>query len=134
MARVYAQDTQVPVNQSHNEIHKMLTALGATRIGIMFGPEGSIIVFQVREVMYKFQQPPASENIRNKEQAERAAWRAMVLLIKAKKVAIEQGISSVEREFMADTVMPDGTTLIEHHEEVIKHNYKDGPPRLTFMQ
>ena len=61
-----------------------------------------------------------------------AAWRAFVLLVKAKKVAIEQGISTVEREFFADTVMPGGSTLYDHHAELIAHNYRDGVPRLGF--
>ncbi|MEM6625310.1 MAG: hypothetical protein AAF719_01275 [Pseudomonadota bacterium] len=136
MARTYAEDTKVPVTKSHNDIHKMLTSIGADRIGIMFGgDEGSIVVFQAGDVMYKFAQPPLAETIRNKEQAERAAWRALVLLIKAKTVAIQQGISTIEREFMADTVMPDGSTLVEHHKALVSHNYgEDGPPRLSFMQ
>lgn len=132
--KVYAQDTKVPVTQSHNEIHKMLTAVGADQIGIMFSNgDGSIIVFRINDVMYRFSQPALDERIKNKEQAERAAWRAMVLLVKAKKVAIEQGISTVEREFMADTVMPDGKTLEHHHRQIIHHNYQSGPPQLGFF-
>lgn len=134
--RIYAQDTKVPVNKSHNDVHKELTAIGAERIGIMFGgDQGSIVVFQAGDVMYKITQPDLSDAIKNTDQAERAAWRAVFLLVKAKAVAIKQGISTVEQEFMANTVMPDGSTLIEHHRDIVEHNYSnDGPPRLTFMQ
>tara|TARA_B100000678_G_scaffold13657_2_gene10760 strand:- start:15246 stop:15656 length:411 start_codon:yes stop_codon:yes gene_type:complete len=131
--RVYAEDTKVPVQRSHQEIHKMLNDIGAYQIGILYaGEEGSMIVFKVNGVMYRFSQPDLSGRIKNPQQAERAAWRAMVLLTKAKVTAIKQGISTIEHEFMADTVMPDGSKLGQYHAQLIEHNYSEGAPRLTW--
>lgn len=48
------------------------------------------------------------------EQACRARWRAVVLVVKAKLEAIECGISTIEREFLVDLVLPDGRTVGQH--------------------
>ena len=45
------------------------------------------------------------------EQACRARWRALYLIIKAKLEAIESGISTVEHEFLSDVVVPNGQTV-----------------------
>ncbi len=45
------------------------------------------------------------------EQACRTRWRAILLIMLAKFEAVESGISSFEREFLADTLMADGTTV-----------------------
>ena len=42
------------------------------------------------------------------EQACRSRWRALYLIVKAKLEAVEAGISTVEREFLYDIVLPDG--------------------------
>ncbi len=48
------------------------------------------------------------------EQACRARWRALLLVIKAKLEAVEVGISTIEHEFLAWTVIPgDGRTVGE---------------------
>jgi len=41
-------------------------------------------------------------------------WRALVLAVKAKLEAIESGISTLEKEFLAFVVMPDGSQLGDH--------------------
>jgi len=130
--RVYAEGTTVSADTSAAEIQKMLKGLGAERIGMMSSATETIIVFEVRQCMYRISTPPTKTRPRvTKEQLEREAWRALVLLVKAKKVAIEQNITTVEKEFMADTVMPDGSTLIDHHKAIVTHNYSEGgAPRL----
>jgi succinylarginine dihydrolase len=132
MAAVYAQGTEVPPEKSAAEIQAMLKSLGAQRMGIMHSPAETVVVFDVRGAMYRIATPPLTPRPRVKaEQLEREAWRALVLLVKAKKVAIEQKITTVEKEFMADTVMPDGSTLLDHREAIITHNYREGgAPRL----
>ena len=41
----------------------------------------------------------------------RRRWRALLLIIKAKLEAVETGISTLEREFLADVVLPNGKVL-----------------------
>ena len=48
------------------------------------------------------------------EQAIKQRWRALVLAVKAKLEAVEIGISTLEKEFMAFVVMPDGRQLGDH--------------------
>lgn len=45
------------------------------------------------------------------EQACREHWRGLLLLVKAKLVAIENKHSTFRREFMADMVLPNGGTI-----------------------
>jgi hypothetical protein len=66
------------------------------------------------------------------EQAERQRWRAMILLVKAKLEAIEMGLSTVEREFLADLLLPGGVTVHEEIAGTIAAAYQTGnlPPLL----
>ncbi len=54
------------------------------------------------------------------EQACRSKWRALLLVIKAKLEAVEQGVSTIEREFAADLIMGDGKTLYSHLSKVLE--------------
>jgi hypothetical protein len=133
MARTYAQDTTVPAYRSENEVRTMLKSIGASTFGIVESNNQVSLRFMVGSVVYQIERPGLPE-IKGKsdEQRERAAWRALVLLVKAKKVAIDQGITTVEREFMADTLLYDGSRLIEHHQQLIESNYDSGVPQIGY--
>ncbi|MEQ1924323.1 MAG: hypothetical protein ABL952_17630 [Pyrinomonadaceae bacterium] len=45
------------------------------------------------------------------EQATRQRWRALALVVKAKLEAVDAGISQFEEEFLANIVLPDGSTV-----------------------
>lgn len=47
------------------------------------------------------------------EQACRQRWRALALVIKAKLEAVETGITTFEDEFLAHTMLPNGSTVGE---------------------
>ena len=128
--RTYAQDTNVSVDKSTADVKKMLKALGADRIAVIESSDGNFLAFQHGSVAYKLTQPKLDIPRKSEEQCDRAAWRAIVLLVKAKKVAIDQGITTLEREFFSDTMLPDGTVLGDHHKAIVGHNYTDGPPLL----
>ena len=53
--------------------------------------------------------PEAREAAYN--QAVRQRWRALLLVIKAKLEAVDAGISTLEEEFLAATVLPDNRTV-----------------------
>ena len=69
------------------------------------------------------------------EQACRSRWRALYLIIKAKLEAVESGISTIEREFFYDIVLPDGKTVGEFMAPQIETAYKTGemPPLLPMI-
>ena len=48
------------------------------------------------------------------------------LVIKAKLEVVQSGITTLESEFMAHIVMPDGRTVAEHVTPVIRESYDRG--------
>lgn len=62
----------------------------------------------------------------------RQRWRALALVIKAKLEAIESGITTVDAEFLAHLVLPDGRTYGEFALPQIDEVYRSGamPPLL----
>ena len=60
---------------------------------------------------YSYKDLPVARQRQLWEQACRARWRAILLIMLAKFEAVDAGISSYEREFLADTVMADGNTV-----------------------
>jgi hypothetical protein len=67
------------------------------------------------------------------EQACAERWRALALVIKAKLEAVQQGISTFEDEFLAQTVLPDGNTLSRWIQPQLTSVYATGhmPPLLS---
>ena len=59
-------------------------------------------------------------------------WRALALVIKAKLEAVECGIAEFEAEFLAYTLLPDGSTVYEQAAPMVERAYLDGrmPPLL----
>ena len=60
------------------------------------------------------------------EQACRQRWHALALVIKAKLEAVESGISIFDDEFMANIVLPDGSTVGQFMAPQIADAYKSG--------
>lgn len=128
MARRYAEGTTVSSEKSRSEIERTLTRYGAT--AFMYGWEGSAaaIMFHARGRRIRFRLPlpdrqdkkfthssvgRRADAVAEKqwEQACRQAWRALALVIKAKLEAVEAGITEFEDEFLANIVLPDGSTV-----------------------
>lgn len=146
----YASKTTVTVARSKAEIEDMLDRFGAD--GFMSGRDGRsvMIAFKAhgRQVMFRMTSPdPDSDDMRMTangrrrsdsdaksacEAEDRRRWRALALSIKAKLVAVDDGIETFEQAFMAHVVMPDGLTLSDHLTEKIALAYDSGsmPPLL----
>jgi hypothetical protein len=60
------------------------------------------------------------------EQACRQKWRALALVIKAKLEAVEAGIAIFEDEFMANIVLPNGSTVSQFMLPQITEAYESG--------
>ena len=60
----------------------------------------------------------------------------MFLIVKVKLEAVESGISTIEREFFYDVVLPNGTTLGEFMAPQIETVYQTGemPPLLPMLE
>lgn len=77
-----------------------------------------------------------SEQKRLHDQACRARWRAMVLIVKAKFEAVAAGVSTFESEFLSNIVLPDGSTVGEVMRPQLEQTYATGtmPPMLPGLK
>ncbi len=152
MAR-YAQSTTVAVGKSKTEIEQIVTRYGADEFGIVSSSKKAMVVFTLKNGLCvkitlplpdqddrAFTHTPAGDTERHPDDAHRAweqscrsQWRALWLIIKAKLEAVESGITTIEREFFADLLLPSGQTMQEHVGDDLRLAVKGGhiPKLLT---
>lgn len=146
----YAANTAVSSDKSKAEIEKTLQRYGAT--GFMYGWQDSkaVVMFQMHGKHIKFilQMPDRQSKeithtdkgrIRAKNAQEQAyeqeikrKWRSLAFAIKAKLVAVEDGVSQFEEEFLAHIVLPDGQSVGSYMIPQVEKAYETGkmPPLL----
>jgi hypothetical protein len=141
MAGRYAERTQVNAEKSQQEIVGILRRYGAD--GFVFGEDNgrAVVGFRAHGRMVRFvlsldvdraefaRTPTGlrrSQDSINRivEGEHRRRWRALVLVIKAKLEVVETGITSFEREFLANIVLPNGSTVGEWVEPQIELAYE----------
>lgn len=138
----YAQATSVTSEASRREIEKTLSRFGADQF--MYGIRSDMaaigFVMRGRQMRFVLHLPDEQEFARTptgrarsqiqmqkeREQAIRRLWRSLSLAIKAKLVAVEDGILTFEEEFGMHMVMPDGQTVAEHVIPRIESAYESG--------
>ncbi len=143
----YASETEVPVEKSRMELEKLITRFGASQILTFQEDKQAIVQFTSRDRMIRLTLPlplledpiiqRTAQNYQRSKAAARDAlakenrrrWRAMVLLVKAKLTAVEEGIVEFEEEFFANTIMADGQTLYQRARGQVELEYKTGTPR-----
>ena len=128
--RKYAEGTEVTAEKSRAELETMLRKHGATEFGVYTSEERTIFMYRLhgRMVRHIVEYPPQPANYavrrkfgqsrldalqRAREAEWRRRWRALLLVCKAKLEIIASGGSSFEREFLADTLLPNGETVGE---------------------
>lgn len=133
--RRYAQTTAVSVSKSRAEIEDILVRYGAGQFIVGWSKSTAVMIgFELAERRMKFllplpnkddaaftkqrrygrlvdRKPDVIEKVW--EQACRQRWRALALVIKAKLEAVSCGITTIEEEFMAHILMPNGKTIGE---------------------
>ena len=132
MSGKYASNTTVSVEKSQMEVQKILRKYGADKFGTMEDSKNNEahLMFEYNSLMIQITVPlPEINDFKKTEsgrlrkqnqiieahnQAIKQRWRALVLAVKAKLEAVEIGISTIEKEFMAFVIMPDGKQLGEH--------------------
>ena len=125
----YAAGTTVPVGRTRDEIERVLARYGAT--GFAFGQDqaGAMVAFTIRDRHVRFVIPLPTPDMRGfthsgggrprtKQQADaawqqaiKARWRALGLIVKAKLEAVDAGVVTFDEEFMAHLVIPSGQTV-----------------------
>ena len=125
----YAQNTEVAWETTRLEIERTLGRYRCTKFGYMTAERSALIAFVYRKTPYRLELPmpdPKSKEIVYKpngtqrtdqqrlkeyQQEVRRRWRVLLLLVKAKLEAVEIGNTTMEREFLADLVLPGGRTV-----------------------
>jgi hypothetical protein len=145
MAAKYAERTSVNSSDSRNEIERVLVRYHATAFQYGWDEIAATIGFRIRGRVIKFRLPLPDRKSRDIthtpergfyrdqkqqdaafEQAVRQRWRALLLIIKAKLEAVEAGIVSLESEFLAQTMLADGSTVSEWVGPQIEEVYRTG--------
>jgi hypothetical protein len=128
----YAENTQVSSEASRAEIERTLRRYGASEFAYGWDKQQAALMFALanRRIRFALPMPDPTERrfthtpgrglertaeAREKEyeQAVRQRWRALALVIKAKLEAVDSGITTVEHEFLAHVMLPDGSTVGE---------------------
>lgn len=108
MAR-YAQNTKVPTDRSIQEILHLIERFGAE--DYVQGREAgrTKIIFRHNELTIRLTIPNVDD-----EREERRLWRCLAANVKAKLVAVEEGIELFEEAFMPHVMTRGGKTVGEH--------------------
>lgn len=142
----YATGTDVSADRSRAEIESTLRRFGADQFTSGWDITSSVAVvgFRLAGRMVRMTLPlptiddpmvaltpggsKRSAEQRDTEMAKetRRRWRSLLLVVKAKLTAVSDGISTLEREFLADVVLPDGRTAGEFLAPQIALAYADG--------
>jgi hypothetical protein len=127
----YAQSTKVEVLSSQADILKLLAKFGVEKHAFMNDGDSAAVAFTYGGLNYKISvltPDPEHEAFRYTEagrartaEAARSAhvqeirrrWRSLVLLVKAKLVAVDDDISTFEQEWMPYIMTGTGETLFE---------------------
>ncbi|MSS84994.1 hypothetical protein FYJ24_09500 [Actinomycetaceae bacterium WB03_NA08] len=127
----YAQNTQVSTDRSLSEIKNTLMRYGADQFAVMESRDKASVAFTWEERQVRFDLPLPSRNSREFtltptgktrtassaqdawEKACRQKWRALALVVKAKLEAVESGISTFDREFFPNIILPGGASVFD---------------------
>lgn len=126
----YAERTDVPVARSQSQLVELLKKHKATQTAIGWSEDAGQVGFQFGGRVYKITVPirSAARGV-NAAQVERARWRVLHLVVKAKLEAVDAGITSIEQEFLAHAVLPNGRTVFEETAPAIERSYVEGRVR-----
>lgn len=143
----YAQGTEVSVDRSQSELRTILRKYGADGLALAEMPTRAVVEFMANErrIRFSIDMPTGEERdiritkggvTRSSTQLksaiaaeERRRWRALVFVVKAKLEAVESGIVTFEDEFLAQTVLPDNSTVAESIQPGIQRAYVEGHVR-----
>ncbi len=143
----FAADTTVQASRTKQELDELLARHGATQRGLFEEAGRGVCIFTMAGRQIRLQiklptintdpkQPPrgwygwsgkqrSEWAAKQAEQEGRATWRRLLLVTKAKLELVHDG-NSIEREFLADVVLPDGRTVHEALGPQLDESYRNG--------
>lgn len=138
----YAQKTEVTSDRSRGEIEQTLARYGAKKFAYGWDEGRAVIQFEAHERRIRFILPlPDIDDVKRtpkgrvrsmktwqavRDQAVRQRWRALLLSIKAKLESVESGIEEFDDAFMAQIVLPDGSSVGDNIRGEIDSAYSGG--------
>ena len=140
----FASQTNVTVEKSRAEIEREIMRFGANGFTSGWQDDRALIEFAYKSKKIRFvlqlpsreeftRQPARSRGLWTErrideawDQAKRSRWRSLALIVKAKLVAVTDGVHTFETEFMPHIVMPDDKTVAEHVAPFIEQGYLSG--------
>lgn len=127
MSRKYAQGTSVDVDKTLGEIKRTVMRFGATAFASMEDQVEQRIGFEIRGMQIQMRVPvPKREEFRltdsGRKRTESSAFneweseckrrmRSLSAVIKAKLIAIDDKVATIEQEFLPYIVLPNGSTI-----------------------
>lgn len=156
----FAENTTVPVERSKAELDSLLAKHGAQQRGVFNDSLAgkAVVVFSLGQRQMKLslgfptlrdiladanaseprgwtkKKPSEKEAWAQAQlaQVERQRWRGLLLCVKAKLELVADGSSTLEREFLCDILLPDGSTVGESLAPQLAKAYETGqmPPLL----
>lgn len=134
----YASTTKVQIVDTREHIERLLRKHGAMRFFYSDEPERATVGFVLKTLLIRITVPyPKLGSGTGSEshiaQAKRSRWRALLLILKARFEAAEAGISTIEKEFLADTVMTNKQTVDEWMRPQIAKMIASGEMPATLM-
>jgi hypothetical protein len=148
MAGRYASGTDVTSAKSRTDIEREFERYGAAAFAYGWDSGSATIMFEAEDRRFLLRIPlpdpkapeftmsshklsymryPLAPDAARKryEQAVRQRWRAVLLIVKAKLEAVASGITTLEQEFYAHILLPDGSTVGESTRAAIAMAYRD---------
>ncbi len=140
----YAKGTSVPIERTRSEIERLVTKAGADSFASAFANHRARIQFRMHGFVVRFELDLGVNEVRTKseiakyktlsddlwnaraEAERRRRWRALLLGIKAKLEMAESGIELFESVFLANIVMPDGSTVGDQVIDTLSQRLKNG--------
>ena len=149
---IYANKTKVSTSRSKDEIERTLKRYGASAFQSGQDMDRGVawLMFRIGTAVIKIPIPmpkleefaisPAGRSRRKEvqqqeyEKATRQRWRVLALLVKAKLESVEQGITTVEKEFLGDLLLPSGQTIAEEMAPQIDAAFREGKMLKLLLQ
>jgi hypothetical protein len=115
----YASQTKVPIERSREEIERVLHNYGADEFFYGSSAKGKGIGFRYKGRIIKIgiPIPPRTDYSASQfgeykwQQEERRRWRVLLIALKAKLELIDAELTTFEDEFLAQTALPDGSSV-----------------------
>lgn len=152
----FAENTDVPVSKTKTELDLLLAKHGALQRGVYEETGRGVVMFTMagRQIKLKIALPLPSAYLKpskeptgwhkwkrerqlewarlQAEQAQRSAWRRLLLVTRAKLELVLDTGGNIEAEFLAHILLPDGRTVHEALEPQLAESYAEGrmPPLL----